>query len=471
MKTNPTPFDKNNEEKKVHENFAERFQDINTPEITSNDPAGGNNAYANMPSLPFEDNLQKVVLLNITHRNQIPKSKLPGFRICGAFPDIEKLKKHVNSVGGTSAYGGANLLKADSHKKFLICSSFEKQQNSTYVLNKIDEITKKYMGILQKHEEEFKENKEARRQGKTGLSQNEKIKKHSTRKQLLDKKFDEEKETGTETGEVSRNSEVRGQMVAVISIIEDNTPSVLNGLEDPEPVIIIWGCFESETHAKHYIYNTASKYVKDVVLDVVNMYEWCFPSEIAKQVDNIDEEYRNPALNKIMKARKTQKAKVLSYEEWLKQEDQTAPVLEITATKETEDSTEVKTLIKKTEEAFGTIHVSTRENNKDDTKEGEDLHNAPDWKELPTVSNKTTDKYKEAQFKDESAVEAPTKTNSTTAPKKRGRPATKNTKLEKNEDNGLKPPPASIRDNNNHNTTTSSDEGLGRPSPTQRKKK
>jgi hypothetical protein len=256
------------EETKVHAEFATRQEDLDSSESITTGIASGDNC------LPFIDPSQQVVLLNIAHRNQMPRSKHPAFRICGAFPDVNRLKQHAMGTGGATSYGNANLLKAETHKKFLICSSWDKQQNAEYVMKKIEDLTERYVKLLQFHTAEFNENKQKRQQGKTGLTSLERVKKHTSRKQLLDKKFEEESQKGKETGEISRIAEVRKQTVAVISVIDDITPAVLNGIEDPEPIIIVWGCFEDEKQAKHYIYNTASKKVKDVALDTVNMYEW-----------------------------------------------------------------------------------------------------------------------------------------------------------------------------------------------------
>ena len=425
--TNLNVFDSKVEEKKIHEEFSSRYQELSTGGQTTEIGDGLPNPYAAMPILPFDDPTQKVILLNIAHRQQIPKSKIPGFRICGAFESVEKLKRHALSAGGPSAYGGSNLIKADVHKKFLICSSLEKQQNPSYVLGKIDEMTQKYTKTLQFHSEEFKENKEKRQQGKTGLSQSEKVKKISSRKQLLDERFESGKESGTESGDVSRNAEVRNQTVAVVSIMNDTSPSVLNGSEDPEPIVIVWGCFENESQAKNYIYNTASKLVKDVTLDVVNMYEWIFPTEIERRVDELTEEYRNPSLNKIMNSRKAQKKSVMSYDEWCKSEGQSPAYLEINATKETEDSTEVKTEVKKTEDFK--ISVATKETENEpvtnDEKKVDDQQaqqpteqSSSDWK--PIVNAKINELYKDVTFKDDTATQSESEPK-----KKRGRPKKK----------------------------------------------
>ena len=372
--SSPSPSINDQETKENFATFLSRYDDVSSGTVSD---GNSNNKYQDLTPLPFEDDQQKVILLNITHRQQRPKSKIPGFRICGAFRNIDKLKKHVESVDGVKGYGGANLLKADAHKKFLICSSFEKQQNSTYVLNKIKDVTDKYVEILKAHDQEFKNNKEEQKMGQTGLSQHEKIKKLESQKEL-DQQFDDElkkelhKESNTETenkpknvetGEVSRNAEIRKQMVAVISIIEDTTPAVLEGLEDPEPIVIVWGCFEDDHQAKHYIYNTASKHVTDVMLDIVNMYEWVYPTQIEEKLEEITEEFRNPTLDQVMRTRKQQKSKVDSYEDWLKKENREPSVLEILSDKKTQESTEMETRVKIMNENVMTLSIM-----KDDEK-------------------------------------------------------------------------------------------------------
>lgn len=385
------------EEMKIKEEFSARYQELANQ--TESDPSRTlPNPYENVPTAPFEDPTQQVVLLNITHRNQVPKSKLPGFRVCGAFENVDKLKRHALSVGGPNAYGGATLVKADAHKKFLICSSIEKQQDSAYVMKKIDDITQRYLQTLNFHNEEFKENKEKRQQGKTGLSKNEKVKKISSRKQLLDTKFDTDSSKGSETGNVSRNAEVRSQAVAVVTIIEDNTPAVLNGHEDPEPIVIVWGCFENESMAKAYIYSVASSKIRDVTLDVVNMYEWVFPTEISKHADSIAEEYRNPTLNKVMNSRKKQKASVMSYEEWCQKEGQAPASIEINAIKESEESTDVKTEVKKTEDFKVQVAVA----------DASDKKSSEEWKTVTQApSTKTSELFKEVTFADPNAQPSP----------------------------------------------------------------
>ena len=59
----------------------------------------------------------------------------------------------------------------------------------------------------------------------------------------------------------------------------------------------------------------------------------------------------------------------MSYEEFCKKEGQLAPSLEITATKEKEDNTETKIEIKKSEDPFTQVVVSTRDNRTKDNRD------------------------------------------------------------------------------------------------------
>lgn len=322
------------------------------------------NKYSGLPPLPFKHPTQEIYAINIAYRDQRPVSKHPAFRICGGFKNISKLKSHVQNIG-VKSYGGANIHASFAHKKFLICTSTSKQQNADYVMDKINRITEEYKKNLSFHNNEFNKNKSEKKMGQTGLSKHLKIK-QTSRKKLLDEKFNKFKSKSSESGELSRMVELRNQKVAVISIIDDITQTVLKGIEDPEPIIIIWGCFEDEDQAKHYIYYTSQEKVRDVSLDIVNMYEWVFPTKI--DVENIQEKYRDETLDKVMKARKTNKNNVLKFEEWQKQQGMDVPTLEINAHKD-EKSGDIVTKVKQLEKP-GTemeVAVPSRSNGKFET--------------------------------------------------------------------------------------------------------
>ena len=339
-------FDRVADEKQVYEEFASRYAETTGVEVTE-DTTGADVTEESGIAIPFQNPSQQTILINVTHRNQRPHSKMAGFRICGAFPNVDELTAHVSFVGGVDAFGRASLFAVNSHKKFVLCASERDQQDSTYTNAKLEAVSSQYMSTLNFHTDEFNANKQSRQQGKTGLSKNEKVYKFTTRSKALDEKFETDaKQASQRVAPLHKLAEVRRQSVAVISIINDTTSEAVKGLRDPEPVVIVWGCFEAVEDAKHYIKHTATKYVRDVCLYIVDMYEWVYPAILEKRIDEIEEEYRNPTLSKVMNARKAQKQKVMSYEEFCRKEGQTAATLEITATKETEDSTEVKTIVK-----------------------------------------------------------------------------------------------------------------------------
>jgi hypothetical protein len=327
------------------------------------------NPYANHAKLPFKDPEQNWILINVAHLEQSPHSRVPQFRLCGAFAHKmingeNMILRHVQEVGGVKAYGNVNLLTTEMHKKFLICTSFKKQMDSEYVQQKIQEVTLAYQQHNQYCKEEFEakklqyreEQKKQKEQSsatttttnsngvkdmskKSTLTKEElqaRLNHHKklgqrgsdARTKLLNQKFDQHKKQGREAGRVSRNAELRCQNFAVVSIIPDMTPAVQAGLEEPEPVVIVWACVDTEDAGKQYIYNTAAEKIEDLSLDIFQMYEWISPTELKSE--QVEEGYRNPTLDAIMKTRKKQKTAVSDYEKWFEEQKRQVPVIEST---------------------------------------------------------------------------------------------------------------------------------------------
>ena len=91
-------------------------------------------------------------------------------------------------------------------------------------------------------------------------------------------------------------SEVRGQKMVVCSVI----------CNELEPVFTVYGVFENDVDAKHYIDATLSKHVKDEDLYVHAMYEWIQLTPTAVESDAIPTRYRDPTLDAIMKRKRMQ---------------------------------------------------------------------------------------------------------------------------------------------------------------------
>lgn len=104
----------------------------------------------------------------------------------------------------------------------------------------------------------------------------------------------------------------RRQNFAVILVLEDITKPVMQGHDDPEPLILFIDCFEDESSARDYMSNTLSKYVYYHNMFLVEMYEWLFPEDLV--YDKMDERYRDEEQNKIMQAKKEKEKELKDFE-------------------------------------------------------------------------------------------------------------------------------------------------------------
>lgn len=121
--------------------------------------------------------------------------------------------------------------------------------------------------------------------------------------------------------------ERRGQRFAVIVFILDEGTKYE---EDREPIFVWLASFDTIQECKSYIEDTAKDKVKDYDMYAVDMYEWLDPTVLEKNKDELNESYRNPELNKVMRRRKIEKNRVKSFQEWCKESGIETPVTEIT---------------------------------------------------------------------------------------------------------------------------------------------
>ena len=93
---------------------------------------------------------------------------------------------------------------------------------------------------------------------------------------------------------------------------------VLSVVHDPdteknEPIITLYGAFESEEEAKHYITSTLSKQVTDQDLFIHPMYEWIYVDAKSMEDKCIPCKYRDSTLDAIMRKHRTQSSDVKSF--------------------------------------------------------------------------------------------------------------------------------------------------------------
>lgn len=280
----------------------------------------------------FFDSEQKWLLFNCAHLNQQPICAKPAVRILGLFRTQEEAVHHAKSCGIVDSA----MYLAEAGKKVLIAQSLTRQQDPRYQEIKINELTRRYLQEREIFTSEFKQTKESKSFGKTGLS-------HDARAAKVESAPLSVSERHVEVTRASSSAQVRGQECAVISVIRDNLPSTLRGETAPEPVVIVWRAFSSENDAVDFIRSSASQHVTTLNLDVVSMYEWLFPEHVDS--DKIKEAYRDPEQDQIMNQRKASQRSVNLFENFCKQEGITMPVTEVSV-----DPTTLQPVVQKTVE-------------------------------------------------------------------------------------------------------------------------
>jgi hypothetical protein len=269
---------------------------------------------------PLRNENHAFVLVNFTHRGHRPKSLYSGFRILGAFPDEDVLKRHI-----AQHYEGddCSLFVLPVHQLTPICSSLENQQNVEYNKTQIETLVRLHSELVDASNKDFKKNVEDAKTGKTGKSL-------FARKyrMLHDKSTAEPKETFDnlkKTSTLSATCCIAKQNFAAIIILSDIRPDAHK--KDKEPVMAILDIFDTEEDCSNYAKYTASKQYPKCAIDVVDMYSWCFPENI--DIEQIKEVYGNAQLNDIMQGRKDQQQTTSKFEEWCKENNIQPTVTEV----------------------------------------------------------------------------------------------------------------------------------------------
>jgi hypothetical protein len=273
----------------------------------------------------------RFALMNKANRFMRPSCKRPAFRLLGFFRNNEELEEYIEELkssgcidpqDGSCKLGDIHKVPIITHYT-LISKSISRDRNEQYVISKINEIKKLHMEHHRMADEEFRQNREEKKAGKTGLSiekkrekAKEKRKKSSREAAIKEKAASLASTTAAAApsliGRVPRAMEFREQNYAIIIMLEDITKPVLKGQDDPEPVILLLDAFESKEEAQKYL-DTLSHYVFYMSMYIVDMYQWLFPEDLdAKQ---IEEQYRNPEQNLIMKTKKEKDLEVKKYKE------------------------------------------------------------------------------------------------------------------------------------------------------------
>ena len=266
---------------------------------------------------------QNVAFVRFANRKQNPPSDRPAFMICSTFVDVEEADAHFEQYKEAYLSGGA-LWKCETGLFVPCCISLELQCNSEYTTKKKEELVRIHQETLQINRKEFQTNVQEKKMGETGqsdLRKKERLKeKQAVRtaaiKDLSKKKF--QKEGRRMAGSLDNQARKYDQRWAVVSFLCDNTPEVMAGEADPEPLLRIYGCFSTPEDANEAKLEVADR-MDNYDIDIVATGEWLFPEDV--NIEKLKHEYRNSQQNEIMNARKEKKKELEVYEKWCHDEN------------------------------------------------------------------------------------------------------------------------------------------------------
>ncbi len=283
-------------------------------------------------------------VVNKSHRMLNPPGKRAAFRILGLFKHQKEFENWMEELHETNMIymtdGQMKCKLGDLHKLrllnyMLIPKNSVRERDAEYTEEKIEDLKKIHVNHLKMSMEEFEKHHIERSQGQMGLSlekQCEKAKEKrnkSSRYKAIKARGEERerREDAKEVARVTRMMELRGQKFAIIIILMDVSKDVLAGKDDAEPAVLIIDCLDTLREAEEYM-GTLKNYVFYTNIFIVDMYEWLAPDDIV--MDEINEKYRNPEQDRLMREKKNQKYELEKYEKEQELEGKEIKAIEVT---------------------------------------------------------------------------------------------------------------------------------------------
>jgi hypothetical protein len=232
------------------------------------------------------------VLVNIGHHQRRPSAPRAGFRILGVFASADEVRLHVQ-----------NTLTPDVDMHLATVGKFfalmrEPDQDEGTHLHRVYDA---YKQKLRSHEEEFRENVSQQRTGEVPAAPDG--------GRVVDAPVASDAATSAPTS-VPRTAEIRLQNFAVVSVMQDDTEP---HEDQQQPCVVVWAVYDTEEQAKTAIKTRHAPVVTDLHLEVVQLYEWLYPTEVVKHLDELQEEFRDEKLTEIIQNRKDEARKVKAY--------------------------------------------------------------------------------------------------------------------------------------------------------------
>ena len=151
---------------------------------------------------------------------------------------------------------------------------------------------------------------EKKLQSKTSYQKNER---DQRRKAKAEASETEAAEPTTGVPDVTQKYVQIGQRLAVISVLRDTLQSTRIGKKLPEPLVRVYGAFDSKKQAKNFIADVLAAHIGDYDIDIVDMYAWLHPQTV--DPDQLEEQFRDPEIDKIMQHAKDEKKNSRAFRE------------------------------------------------------------------------------------------------------------------------------------------------------------
>jgi len=271
--------------------------------------------------LPLKTVSQQTFLFNLCHKRQRPRSLYPGFRLLGAFPSVQAAADFCNQHYPDTANTGDTVFAGNLHQLIPICNSDASQSDPVQSQTLVNDLIALHTEDLKLRNEDFKTNLADQKTGPTGQSVDAKRRrfakdrKDNGRLKLTEKKFREAtQELRAVNHAITADKTLVNQTCAVVVTLLDIRKKALRGDVDLQPLFAVL-YVGSEEDCQVYGKYTASKAYKDCTIDVVSMYQWCFPENV--DLNQLNKEvYGNDKLDTIMSTRKKNNIKIKEYQEW-----------------------------------------------------------------------------------------------------------------------------------------------------------
>lgn len=280
----------------------------------------------------------KVFLANIIHRGTRPRSMVPAVRFIGAFQTAEQALNFARTEVYPK-YPHCDIRLGFFNEWIPILASNDKLNDKEFTDAKVKTLLGQYFDMLKKHQDEFLQNIQEKKTGKTGQSSQAKRDKAHKKEQSTRKKALEAQAKAEAASDPSKLAEafvppypqslmIPGQTHMAVAFVLDEDPAVIKGRKDSEPMFMALRVYDDEGKGKEDVKEDLSLQIREFSIDVVDMYQFLYPDSVNQT--EIDTEYRDPELNKIMKAKREEPKNVQKFKKLMKQKKKEIKEIEIT---------------------------------------------------------------------------------------------------------------------------------------------